>query len=338
MHDQSSKYTLRQLQPGEETLWNDFIEENNLPLFFGLKWARIIQTLTGRPYKILLIEKNEVVQGGLLYWPHKRFGLHALTPVPFTPYTGPVLKQESAEKNSTRIAFNSQCHELLARHLLQRFDFIRITTHPQLSDIRPYLWSGFEAFPFYTYRLPLDGNAETRYNNTLKRQIRTAEKEGLSVETSGECEPIADFVEQSYRAHGFNPPLPKKDVLRLTEAVLREETGRLFYVYTAGGERIGGVLLTEDRNTVYYTLSGIKRAYKHVQPMAFLLHSVFGDERLRHKEFDFIGANTPALEQFKRGFGGSLIPYYGLSRYRSGFVRKIVQINEALRHNRKKQV
>ncbi|HID38941.1 MAG TPA: GNAT family N-acetyltransferase [Calditrichaeota bacterium] len=328
MHEQSAKYNLYDLQPQEESKWDNFIDSNSLPIFFSLKWARIIRDTTNRPYKVLLIEKNGQIFGGFLHWPHKKYGLDAVTPPPFTPYFGTILNLRANTKNSTLIARHQQCNDLLIKELKKRFDFIRFLGHPLLADIRPYLWNGFDVQPLYTYRFPLKHNVDMQYNTTLKRQIRKSERENLSLQSNTEPDALVRFVLDSYLAHGLNPPLDEQALQVFSRALLKEGIARLFYVLNSSGEKIGGMLLTHDANTVYYSLSGINRAYKHLNPMVFLLDRVFRDKRLSGKEFDFIGANTPVLEQFKRGFGGRLVTYFHLSFYKNALIKNMVRLND----------
>ena len=328
MHDQAAKYNLYDLQPQEESAWERFIEENSLPLFYSLKWARVIRETTGRSHKVFIIETNGQIYGGFLYWPHRKFGLHAVTTPPFTPYHGTILLAEKEAKNSTRIARHLQCNSLLAERLKKQFDFVRFTLHPQLSDIRSYLWAGFEEEALYTYRFRLGRDMDRQYNSTLKRQIRQAEKENLSLHSDDDPKELVRFVIDSYRAHGISPTLSEQSLQTFAAALLKEGIGRLFYAHNKSGERIGAVLLTYDADTVYYSLSGIDRAFKHLNPMAFLLDRVFRDKLFSDKEFDFIGANTPVLEQFKRAFGGRLAPYFHLSFYKNTMIKNMVRLND----------
>ena len=49
-----------------------------------------------------------------------------------------------------------------------------------------------------------------------------------------------------------------------------------------------------------------------------------------YKTFDFMGANTPKIIDFKKSFGGKLVTYYNLKRYSSSFIKTLFEINDVI--------
>jgi hypothetical protein len=93
--------------------------------------------------------------------------------------------------------------------------------------------------------------------------------------------------------------------------------------------------MIRDGDTLYDWLAGSD------PPLApsgshWLLHvllSRYLDAGCRH--FDFMGANTPGVSDFKRSFGGSQIAYMEMEWYRPSLLRHVNQLRSRLKQRQR---
>ena len=96
------------------------------------------------------------------------------------------------------------------------------------------------------------------------------------------------------------------------DAAIKENIGALFYQYL-DNEPISGIFILYDDDTIYALFSGISKEKRNLTNNELVHAFVLKQPNYLGKHFDFLGANTKHLEQFKRSFGGELQPYYKIN-------------------------
>ncbi|MCH8962729.1 MAG: GNAT family N-acetyltransferase, partial [Bacteroidetes bacterium] len=101
-------------------------------------------------------------------------------------------------------------------------------------------------------------------------------------------------------------------LLRLVDALCAEGQVRLFTATPHDAETPeGGLAVLHDGRTAHYWIAGSAPG----PAMTVLLGHTL--PRLRDdgiEQFDFVGANTPSIAEFKRHFGPVLTPYFFLEK------------------------
>lgn len=126
-------------------------------------------------------------------------------------------------------------------------------------------------------------------------------REGLD-----EVEAAVALVEGSHDRQEHALGTPPETLAVLARALGRAGLVRVF-VARRGGTPEAGLLVLTDGHTAHYWLAGSVPG----PAMTVLVGHVM--ERLREEGaayFDFVGANTPSIAEFKRKFGGLLVPYF----------------------------
>ena len=313
-------YMITEAGPGEISSWDRFTQHAvGSGLFFSTDWAGILADTMQRPSKIYLVHnaQKEIV-AGLLCWPSARAGKHLLTLPPATPFHSILLDpQLHSDPQKTDLVMQA-----LLGYLQKSYHFIDLMLPPEYGYIQPFTQSGFQAQTRYTYRFPITTAEERKshFNTNLKRKIKSCEKHKLAVHDSEDIEPLLDMVIASYGAHGLKPVLPRPKLQQIFQNLLKKRRARLLYTSDAQGI-LAGVLFGYDRQTVYYYFSGLDRRFREQYNSDFLFHSLQAVPEWQGRQFDFMGANTPALEPFKRSFGGKRTSFYRLTWYRNPLVR-----------------
>lgn len=313
-------YIIHEAGPGDFKSWDRFVDQAaGGGLFFTTEWADILAKATGRSFKLFFcLDKQEQIAGGILCWPVTRGHLHVLSQAPVTPYQSLLLRSDiHANAEKTR-----ELTTELLEYLKKKFDFIDLMLPPEYTDVRAWLWQGFHSQMRYTYRFPIEPPEQMlpRFNTNLRRKIKVFDKADLQIELSEDPKPLLDMVESSYAAHGLKPTLQRTALNNLFAALLKTEKATLLYTRDKEGI-LAGFLAAHDRLNVYYFFSGINPRFRTAYNSDFLFHSLQAVPRWQGRQFDFMGANTPALEPFKRSFGGELTPFYRQTWYRNRWVR-----------------
>jgi len=326
MADTPQKYHLKILDPGDYSRWDHFVfESKGGTLFHTTSWARLIQSQFKRPFDILVAEDGSGIAGGILIFKKHLFGKSAVIQAPLTTYQGILLRTSGSTKLSSQIALHQDISALLIRYLKNAFPTIDMPLYPGLSDIRPFQWQGFQCAPAYTYIIPNIGSGEIRqeFSQALRRKISQSENEKLIVSESADPSALVRFVTDSYHHHHLHPPVRPNELTQHFSNLLEAGLGRIFYLEKEG-KSLAGLMILIDRKTVYAYFAGIDREIRETHYTDYLHAAVMENSEFQNRSFDFSGANTQTLEQFKRSFGGSLHVYYRVS-YSANYLVSLIR-------------
>jgi hypothetical protein len=83
------------------------------------------------------------------------------------------------------------------------------------------------------------------------------------------------------------------------------------------GETISMQVLAFDKKNVYTWIAGTVSDKDYTGADSLLIWNAARRYSATHKTMDMVGANVPSIAFFKKGFGGTLTPYYVTERYSS---------------------
>lgn len=277
--------------------------------FSALPYVRAVAEVIGVQVEMHLVEDEGTDAAGALVLWRRRGPYRQVVVPPFTPYAALVTRDavDEAAVHARRSPL-----EALAHALERRFHLLRFALPPAFTDMRPFLWRGWTARPFYTYHLPLAGPEPlaARWSSNARRTYQK-EAGGFRLdEPSGRdaAATVAQLCAGSYARHGRRPPL---DAGRLGDLIVRaREAGlvRLFTVTPEGADRpSGGLAVLHDGREAAYWAAGSEPGAAMTVLLGKALPHLCRDGLSR---LDFVGANTPSIAEFKRRFGPILVPYY----------------------------
>jgi hypothetical protein len=145
--------------------------------------------------------------------------------------------------------------------------------------------------------LPLWSASARRTWNKHREVYRFAE--------GGSISDLVDLVVSGYVRHGRRPPMAGTALVSWAQDLVGSGLARL-YTVSEGDSMAAGVVTLVGPSRAWYWLAGSRPG----PAMTILLGHLFG--RLHDQgipTFDFMGANTPSISEFKRRFGGRLVTY-----------------------------
>jgi hypothetical protein len=232
-----------------------------------------------------------------------------------TPYLG-ILYPQTDAKYVTRISNEKEIAAAFAAFLKEEFESVQFRFVPEVIDVQPFIWEGFDAGVRYTYRLSLESlktvlaNMDLRCRNT----ITSAEREGIQIETGVTFDDVMKLSELTFQRQGQEATF--RPIAERVEIVLRK-AGRCmgFLARQPDGTALGAVWIVWDEKRAYYLLGGYNSTAKSNKALALTLWRAiqFTALELKLSQFDFEGSMVPPIEQFFRKFGGTLTPTFTVS-------------------------
>lgn len=196
-------------------------------------------------------------------------------------------------------------------------DQIRVRTDPRFGDLRPFLWEGFDARPYYTYVVDVDRDEEEllgEFSRDARRNVRDADDVDYAIEVGGreDLETIVEQVLARHREMGEPLGIPAEFFLDVHDA-LPDDVLRP-YVCRVDGEYTSGVAALEHGDVVYRWKGGAKTDADLASSDVLDWHVMRETRDRGGRLYDLVGANVPRLCDYKAKFGPEPRTYYFLER------------------------
>jgi len=198
--------------------------------------------------------------------------------------------------------------------------FVRLILPPEVVDVRPFLWRGWQAEIRYTYRIATDNDSPPSPRTSVRRWVKRAEDAGLRLvrlDRDDATDAAVATVGATLVRQDQPLPVPAGEWHAFLARLTSNPAVRTFAAVDADGRPYGTMVVGYDRCRAYELLAGTAENGMEVGAGAFVAWQVL--EAMREEsdsgisEFDFAGANVSSIANFKRGFGGRLVPYYAIS-------------------------
>ena len=177
----------------------------------------------------------------------------------------------------------------------------------RVEDPRTAQWRNWNVRPLFTYLIPLPSTPDD-WSATSRRTWRTKSSDYEIRENSIYTHQVIDLCQASYQRHGRSLPADAKLLAAFSKAM--GKYARTF-VALRDGTIEAGLILLHDEKTAHYWIAGSVPG----PSMTILIGEVLSILSTSDVSvFDFVGANTPSIAEFKRSFGPILTQYYHLRR------------------------
>ena len=325
---------IKYLDENEFPLWDEFTKSSPQGTFFNSSvWLKILESVYNRPLKILVYKKKQEIVCGINFFENKKLFWRLITPVFLLPFNGPLFNFISDQKPQKSISDKLDYIQQLLKKLKSDYNFIQLNIHQTLSDLRAFTWNDFIMEPEHTYLCKLENENEliAGFNQSLRKKIQKGKEQNFQISESHNPHKFFELYHSSYKRHGLNPPITETTTKSLVQKILGLTNVHLFFLKKA--EKIlAGRIVIEDGKTIYDLLAG--SIDETGIASSFLVAEIMKKYAGKFTFFDFMGADHPEIEKFKRAFGGELINRFKVQN-RPGYVLnaliKIRQRNELKR-------
>ena len=279
--------------------WDKFVAESPQGTVFSTtKWCDIFD----KEYKIYTYEKGGEIFGGIIGFMED--GVFKSGATPLTPFQGVLIKPTDGMKEAKRISLYNEVTENLIAQIKNDFVYSTIFNHYTMDDIRPFIWNGYDKqFVRYTYVVDL-ADKDKLWKNLEKQtryEIGHLRNWQLTIH-KGPSSIFGELYGETFKRKGFPQPVSDETVWRLCDSF--DATVALLQLYP---HYLAGVVIVGDARRTYYILGASDGTGASSTCLWNTLEHIDG------KELDMVGANDKNIALFKRGFGGKLKAYYGVS-------------------------
>ncbi|NVO66030.1 GNAT family N-acetyltransferase [Methanofollis tationis] len=334
----TSTFRLELLKPSQYHIWDDLVD--NSPqgtLFHKSWWLKTVAEKRGTDLCLLGVFRGDDLVGGCSISEEKRFFFKLAFSPPIksaTAYGGIIIVGSDAKNIKKNEFMNNSVIESVSDYCLEHYDYSQILNSPALTDIRPFLWKGWDESVYYTYILFLNNfpslkDLSLHYDGSVRWSINKAEKNTVEILTvNDDIDLIYDLLMESYAWHKEDAPLSKNLFTALMKELNNRGACKTYVAYHDDCPISFGTFLFY-KNSASYWLGGSRRDTLNLEGSSAVLGHAL-KEALSDKisYIDFIGANTHPIAKFKSAFNPQIIPYYNAewAKLRTKFAKSLYSV------------
>lgn len=306
---------MREPLPENKEIWASHCEQHYVPLYFRSWWMDSVCGATNWGV-CLSLDGGGKVEGALVYYIKRRFGLAIITMPPLTAYSGLWLHHPTdLVRPSSRMAFEKRvCKKLLEQ--LPAYALFYQQWHPAITNWLPYFWKGFRQTTLYTYYISNIKEKEKifkEFDSSTRNHILNA-TQNLNISLIDKPSELFDVYSMSLKRQKMEPPFSLNFFLSLDEKLKHQNSRAILCATDGEGNIHGAIYLIWDECYTYFSISGINTNFRHSGSMNLLLYKAmewnFGNTII----FDFEGAMLEHVERFFRSFGTKLVPHFKIAK------------------------
>ncbi len=305
-------------------------------VFFGWEWLHTLSEVFQFSIDLFVVSSGERPIVIAVVPTKQRGGVAIASPLPMAPSNLVLCRTDNPPKAQKAELSIQHAMEVLLDELERCFGMVSLALPPNILDTRVFLWHSWRVIPHYTYQVNLTSPdaVRARYSQSLRRKLSAA-GERFHIRTIQRPEIIAKMFEASYNRKGLVPPFSPAVIRRLLEALREFPPVELWGIEDERGKLLAVRVVVNDSNTWYDWIAG---ALPDSSPASHVLVDFLIARALERgaETFDFMGANTPKVVDFKRAFGGVLLLSFNLEWERNAALRFLRQRYAGLTRRRRK--
>lgn len=254
------------------------------------------------------------LSGGFHLFKQLKWGLNIYRNPPYTPLVGPFLRIQATKRIHIMSIWKEALSSIASFIEELPYAVVSFSLGREVVDTQPFYWRKFKVIPNYTYILNLRKDEEVLkrdMSSSLRNDLRKAQKDGLQVERSNDLNQVKSLAEKTFSRQDMRT----NEYLGRVLFQFADQSNSFAFITYQNGQPSATAFCVHDERTAYYLLGGYDHENKHhgAGPLA-VWSSIQYAKDLGLEWFDFEGSMVPRIEQFFRGFGGELVPYYRVNK------------------------
>lgn len=316
---------MAELAPDAFLEWDDFVEKSPQGTVFAKSfWLRGFEQLApGNKARVFVMrEADGSIQAGMPLFVQRLGRRTVIQAPPLTAYSSLLLGARSRKDENREAEWEMNAISgLLAEVEPLKLDGMAFSHAPALTDVREFAWQGWATTPRYTYVKRLeDVDLEASLSKTHGKSFRKAQRAGYGVAAVEKLDERLDaFLKMFLYSYKTIPACYSRDchlIRTLLQAGAGKGTALLYEARDAQGDvQAARIVWLSCQARVMDWAAATTDAGRSDGATVFLMTKMFEDLRARgYRDFDFCGANTRSIAQFKAGFNATLTSYYGTEK------------------------
>lgn len=309
-----TQLSVRELTEDEYPLWDHLVTISPQRSIFTQRWWMHI--VTHGEVRLYGCFAGEEFVAGLPVWPCRTLGIRRLRQPPLTPYWGPLF----IPRNDNAGARISSELAILAAFgkAMQAWPDIAMQCHPSLTNWLGFSWSGYAQTTRYTYRIE-DWSHVSPFDvishDSIKASLRRTQKYGLTVQDMVDPQLVTRLTQLSMGRQGLKSSEEIQRFWPALSAAALERKCMFTVSVTDGDEHVQAALATVwDERYAYGIFGGCDPRFRHTGGWTLCMVRELELARSVAPGYDFEGSMLETVEPFFRRFGGTLTPYFLITR------------------------
>jgi hypothetical protein len=307
-----SEYAVRRLE-GEADLrqWDAFVAASpQANPFSTTSWLTSAAEAAGAEIEIWVAAKGESWFAGVALSTRRAGGRWHLG-LPLASYNTFVYRpRASSHPESVTLEHLEVTHALIdgTRGRMKNGNLMLV---PSITDVRPWMWSGWSARPRYTYVLDL--SKPLPVSHSARKHLRKCQDAGMTLDSAWNLDALCSVFSATQERKGFAVRLSPERFRKLSEGLQAGGLATMLIARTAQGEPVSGhVLLSVPGSTdTFHWVVGTHSSYLTSGVSAWLMVETAAEMTRRgFRSWDLCGADFPSIARFKSNLGGTLVPYF----------------------------
>lgn len=245
---------------------------------------------------------------------NKRLGKNILTIPPFMQtcgicYADPEWKT-TKHLDSQKTAINAIIDQLPKKTSIDLY----LDSHCQY--VLPWIWRGFKATPYFTYRIEDLSDLSVCWQNlrsNIRNNARKAEKI-VHIEADMPIDVLFDIQDKTFARQNRKNPFDKDGIRRIDAALREHDSCKLLCAVDSENRVHAAAYFMYNEHCCYYFYGGGDPELRSSEAASLLLWEGIRFASTVSKCFDFEGSMVEPIERFFRAFGGTPQVYYRVSR------------------------
>ncbi len=304
--------------------WDIYIEESSQgSVFHQYDFLRIMEKYSNSKLHLLTGYKGfELIGLFPIFEISKGLISAVFSPPPYLliPYLGPVLLDNELLNQKKFETINNGlingCLNWINKNIRPKFYYI-LTVY-NYTDVRPFIWNGFNVNPKFTYIVNLKVGEEELWNNLYKikrKNIRKCLKENVHVKIH-ELEAVNFISSQLKKRYIEQGEKIRVDLTYFSDIYnILPKDQVLPYLGEVDNRPTGGVIVFKYKDIAYGWQGSLKTEKTNLPFNDFVIWKILENSiKQELNEFDFVGANTLRLCNYKSQFSPKLNTYYEIKK------------------------
>ncbi|GFK94849.1 hypothetical protein NNJEOMEG_02697 [Fundidesulfovibrio magnetotacticus] len=304
---------------GDPRRWDELIDHSTQGTAFQ---RRSFLEACGQQVVYLLCVKGDNVLAGMSFF------LEGANAVPgyFQQYSGLVFSRSLQGNSFTPQDKRFKVSQIFAEYLAGNYASVWFQNHWSVPDIRPFDWHNYHTPELgryaitvrYTSILTLEAGVENGdgFASVRRRIARNTRTKNQETQPSADLDILLALYRKTFSRQGIDVPSRELETIQsVGMRCLQEGTGALYLTTDAGRPGTSSFFLL-DRHGAYYLFGASDPDMRDLETGTRNMVDAMTHLRDVHHcpTLDFVGVNSPGRGWFKASFGGTTVPYYGISR------------------------
>jgi hypothetical protein len=286
-------------------------------IFHSSDWSSMCATSLRKGLRIFGCFRRGCLVAGCIFYVYKKgfFKIASSAFSPATPFGGIILeKPPTKDVKKTEESFSNTVNPLRVALENEDLDYIHLVNSPDLADIRPLTFNGWDSLVYYAYYLDL-GDFEKNISKDARWTIDKATKNGVVIEKSEDIVFFWKLWTETFARQNLRPPASEDFFKNALVLLQNQNKGEMWTARNKSGEVAAAEILVHDDKRGYRWSAASHTELRKSGAPSLLLYEMLQDlKKIGLKEINLMAANTPHLAKFVAQFNPRLVPYYSVGR------------------------